>query len=204
MTTLTFAKGPVLITQGKVWGKIGGFWLSHDEIYPIPLPSSPPPPHQTIWWSNNLPSAVNWQFSIVPFLFIFCWRMIPSLFPWKLYDFPPNPSHPPADGKNWSWIQKSRAFKSAFSYYRMCTVLKILKARFKCCVANCNFSVLPNPSAPPASCLEVALPDSQDNLEVTSEVSEGCVDICCGCDSRYKWYDEEGKGIVSRRGPCCE
>lgn len=51
--------------------------------------------------------------------------------------------------------------------------------------------------APPASCLEVALPDSQDNLEVTSEVSEGCVDICCGCDSRYKWYDEEGKGL------CC-
>lgn len=82
--------------------------------------------------------------------------------------------------------------------------VQILKARFKCCVANCNFSVLPNPSAPPASCPEVALPDSQDNLEVTSEVSEGCVDICCGCDSRYKWYDEEGKGILSRRGPCCE
>ena len=60
--------------------------------------------------------------------------MIPSLFPWKLYDFPPNPSPPPGDGKNWSLIQKSRAFKSAFSYYRMCTVLKILKARFKCCV----------------------------------------------------------------------
>lgn len=57
--------------------------------------------------------------------------------------------------------------------------------------------VFPNPSAPPASCPEVALPDSQDNLEVTSEVSEGCVDICCGCDSRYKWYDDEGKGL------CC-
>ena len=127
----------------------------------------------------------------------------PLCFP-ENYMISPRILPPPGDGKNSSLIQKSRAFKSSFSYYRMCTVLKILKARFKCCVANCNFSVFPNPSAPPASCPEVALPDSQDNLEVTSEVSEGCVDICCGCDSRYKWYDEEGKGILSRGGPCCE
>ncbi|XP_022787709.1 uncharacterized protein LOC111327730 [Stylophora pistillata] len=63
--------------------------------------------------------------------------------------------------------------------------------------------VFPNPSVPPDSCPNIVSPDSQEHLEVTSQVSEDCVELFCGCDPRYKWYDIEGKGVCCQCLFCC-